>query len=143
MKELRTEKVEKEQVDYNNHLRDNYYVNIFDNGFDKFCNELYTGSSNVDFKTVESHITYLNQAELNDQLVVYLRVLDYTQNEIHAWLVMKNSKGEKVATLEKLVKVNEDSNINFNIEKIKKYVLNNQGYPKESGRQIGISNKKN
>lgn len=56
---------------------------------------------------------------------------------------MKNSKDEKVATLEKLVKVNEDSNINFNIEKIKEYVLNNQGYPKESGRQIGISNKKN
>jgi|SRR5699024_8161932 len=141
MKKIWTEEVTKDQIDYNNHLRDHVYIDIFNKGLKKFWEKsIKVESANI--KTVESHVAYLDQAELKDELTVLMSVLDYNKNEAHIWLVMKKSTGVQIATMEELVRTEKEIEVFSNNEEIKGYVSTDEDYPEEAGKKIEIKRKK-
>jgi acyl-CoA thioester hydrolase len=53
--------------------------------------------------TLETHICYLREANLDEPLTVHLQLLDYDEKRLHVFLVMKNAQGDRVATSEQML----------------------------------------
>lgn len=146
--------VKPEWVDYNGHMNDAAYAAVFSYAVDSLMeffgltkevieNEKYT------LFTLETHLCYLNEAHLGEELHVDLQLLDVDSKRLHAFFTMKNAKEVVIATSEQMLMGMDQeigkpapflSHVKENID----HVWNNHQWiekPKQAGRVIGIKKK--
>ena len=103
---LKTYKITKDWVDYNNHLNMAYYVLIFDKAWEVMLEKFQMGetSAKKTYKStmvVETHTTYNNEVTENEDVDVFLTYLDHDKKRLHYKLEMIEKSTQKLsATIE-------------------------------------------
>ena len=103
---LKTYKITKDWVDYNNHLNMAYYVLIFDKAWEVMLEKFEMGetSAKKTYKStmvVETHTTYNNEVKENEDVDVFLTYLDHDKKRLHYKLEMIEKSTQKLsATIE-------------------------------------------
>ena len=103
---LKTYKITKDWVDYNNHLNMAYYVLIFDKAWEVMLEKFQMGetSAKKNYKStmvVETHTTYNNEVKENEDVDVFLTYLDHDKKRLHYKLEMIEKSTQKLsATIE-------------------------------------------
>lgn len=105
---FRTSVVE-QWIDYNGHLNEGYYAVIFGMASDDLLeqlgfNEAYRRDEAGTFYTAESHIRFLNEVNLGDELSIELCVLGVDAKRMHLWHEMyRATDGILAATHESML----------------------------------------
>ena len=99
-------KVIPEWIDYNNHMNVVYYVQAFETGFDFYKDLIgmdlaYIQSQNLSTVSLESHICYKKEADLNDILRIETRVVEFDNKRAHIYQEMYR-EADLLATQETL-----------------------------------------
>lgn len=107
-KEIMTTKVKQEWVDYNHHMNDAEYARVFSMAVDAWMNQLgmdqtFIKKEQYTIFTLETHICYLREANLDEALTVRLQLLDHDEKRLHVFFVMENADGDRVATSEQML----------------------------------------
>lgn len=107
-KEIITMKVKQEWVDYNNHMNDAEYARVFSLAVDAWMaqlgmDQMFIKEEQYTIFTLETHICYLKEANLDESLTVRLQLLDHDEKRLHAFFIMKNAAGDRVATSEQML----------------------------------------
>ena len=96
---LKTYKITKDWVDYNNHLNMAYYVLIFDKAWEVMLEKFQMGETSAkttkkSTMVVETHTTYNNEVKENEEVNINLIYFDHDKKRLHYKLEMieKNSK---------------------------------------------------
>ncbi|MFT8718980.1 carnitine 3-dehydrogenase [Acetobacter sp.] len=144
--------VSPEWIDYNGHMTEHRYLQVFGEATDHVLAEIGAGSDYVEagysFYTVETHIRHLGQAYTGMKLDVRTQILDSDSKKLHIFHTMtENGKDEPIATAEHmLLHVNSKQAKTAPIpEMIQKKISELQDdhavhpKPQASGRSIGIS----
>ena len=103
---LKTNKITKDWVDYNNHLNMAYYVLIFDKAWEVMLEKFQMGETsakktNKSTMVVETHTTYNNEVKENEDVDVFLTYLDHDKKRLHYKLEMIKKSTQKLsATIE-------------------------------------------
>ena len=103
---LKTYKITKDWVDYNNHLNMAYYVLIFDKAWEVILEKFQMGETsakktNKSTMVVETHTTYNNEVKENQDVDVFLTYLDHDKKRLHYKLEMIEKSTQKLsATIE-------------------------------------------
>jgi len=103
---LKTYKITKDWVDYNNHLNMAYYVLIFDKAWEVMLEKFQMGETsakktNKSTMVVETHTTYNNEVKENENVDVFLTYLDHDKKRLHYKLEMIEKNTQKLsATIE-------------------------------------------
>jgi len=105
-----------EWIDYNGHLNMAYYVLMFDNATDKFFDLIDLGVDYVDrcqhsAFVLETHISYLREVSLNDQLRFTLQLIDADEKRLHYYLEMFHAEQNFRASTSEQVAMHIDLNI--------------------------------
>ena len=126
---LSTQKVIKDWIDYNDHMNVSYYLLMFDkNGADKLNDIFKMGehSAKTNKKStmiVESHITYNQELQLNDEVDINCIYFDHDKKRLQYKMEMIHKKKKYLAsTIEILalyVDLKERKVAEFEDEKIK------------------------
>lgn len=141
-------------LDYNGHMNDGQYSRAFsDAGLVWLA---YLGLSESKVKelsytifTLENHIVYLNEVFAGDEITIKVRIHDYDEKRMHAFMTLHNPKDEKCATYEVMymgmdTKAGRPGPFPEKFEQaVKEYYesQDNSGKPAEMGRTIGIRRK--
>ena len=103
---LKTYKITKDWVDYNNHLNMAYYVLIFDKAWEVMLEKFQMGETsaketNKSTMVVETHTTYNNEVKENEDVDVFLTYFDHDKKRLHYKLEMIEKSTQKLsATIE-------------------------------------------
>jgi acyl-CoA thioester hydrolase len=103
---LKTYKITKDWVDYNNHLNMAYYVLIFDKAWEVMLEKFQMGETsakktNKSTMVVETHTTYNNEVKENKDVDVFLTYFDHDKKRLHYKLEMIEKNTQKLsATIE-------------------------------------------
>ena len=103
---LKTDKITKDWVDYNNHLNMAYYVLIFDKAWEVMLEKFQMGETsakktNKSTMVVETHTTYNNEVKENKDVDVFLTYFDHDKKRLHYKLEMIEKNTQKLsATIE-------------------------------------------
>ena len=103
---LKTYKIVKDWVDYNNHLNMAYYVLIFDKAWEVMLEKFQMGETsakktNKSTMVVETHTTYNNDVKENKDVDVFLTYFDHDKKRLHYKLEMIEKSTQKLsATIE-------------------------------------------
>ena len=103
---LKTYKIVKDWVDYNNHLNMAYYVLIFDKAWEVMLEKFQMGETsakktNKSTMVVETHTTYNNEVKENKDVDVFLTYFDHDKKRLHYKLEMIEKSTQKLsATIE-------------------------------------------
>ena len=103
---LKTYKITKDWVDYNNHLNMAYYVLIFDKAWEVMLEKFQMGETsakktNKSTMVVETHTTYNNEVKENKDVDVFLTYFDHDKKRLHYKLEMIEKSTQKLsATIE-------------------------------------------
>ncbi|MFM8836765.1 MAG: carnitine 3-dehydrogenase, partial [Actinomycetota bacterium] len=91
-------------ADYNGHTNDSRYMQLSSEALDVFFRSigfnsdyLATGRS---FYSLESHVRYLNESKVGDEIVVTAQVIALDEKKVHLHSVMSKTDGTIVATAE-------------------------------------------
>src|SRR5699024_4050930 len=100
--------VKDEWVDYNVHLNDVEYARIFSLVVEELMikvgiDEAFRVEQAYSIFTLETHLCYLAEANLDDQLTVHLQLLDHDTKRMHVFFIMKNENDDIVATSEQKI----------------------------------------
>ncbi len=102
-------------IDYNGHLNEGYFGVVFGDASDDLLTQLgfdagYRQEQRGTFYTVETHIRFLHELKLGDQLRVEMRILGVDPKRVHVWHEMyRDRDGALAATQEAMfVHVNID-----------------------------------
>ena len=136
---LSTQKILKDWIDYNNHMNVSYYLLIFDKYGADILNDVFkmgehsaktTGKSTM---IVESHITYNQEIQVDDQVEVNLLYFDHDKKRLQYKMEMVHKEKKYLAsTIEVLalyVDLNSRKVSEFESEKIQimdDYIKNNK-----------------
>ena len=125
---LSTQKILKDWIDYNNHMNVSYYLLIFDKYGADILNDVFkmgehsaktTGKSTM---IVESHITYNQEIQVDDQVEVNLLYFDHDKKRLQYKMEMVHKEKKYLAsTIEVLalyVDLNSRKVSEFETEKI-------------------------
>tara|TARA_Y100000741_G_scaffold97915_1_gene72709 strand:+ start:87 stop:557 length:471 start_codon:yes stop_codon:yes gene_type:complete len=125
---LSTQKILKDWIDYNNHMNVSYYLLIFDKYGADILNDVFkmgehsaktTGKSTM---IVESHITYNQEIQVDDQVEVNLLYFDHDKKRLQYKMEMVHKEKKYLAsTIEVLalyVDLNSRKVSEFESEKI-------------------------
>lgn len=138
-------------VDYNQHLNDAAYAILFSRAVDQLMANIgldETGREQHAYTifTLETHLSYLQEAEEGEKLEIELHLLDYDAKRLHVFFVMNNASGETIATSEQML-----MGIDTKSERPEVFpdvVRSNVAtidlvdkWPKQAGSQIGIRRK--
>ena len=100
--EVQRRRITADWADYNGHTNDSRYMQLSSEALDAFfrsigfSNEyLATGRS---FYTLESHIRYINESKVGDEIVVTAQVISLDEKKVHLHSVMSQTDGTVVAT---------------------------------------------
>lgn len=153
-KKIMTTNVKKEWVDYNDHMNDAEYARVFSMAVDTWMGQLgidqaFIQAEHYTIFTLETHICYLREANLDEPLTVHLQLLDHDEKRLHVFFVLENADGDRVATSEQML-MGMDTEagrpgafpevIAAEIATIAKEQESMEA-PKEAGRTIGIRRK--
>ena len=99
--------VRPEWVDYNGHMTDSRYVQVFGNSMDALyrqigVDEAYRAAGHM-FYTVEGHITYVAEAKVNEPLHVTTQILALDQKRLQVFhRLLRQRDAQLVATCEQM-----------------------------------------
>ena len=103
---LHTAQVAPEWVDYNGHAHESRYLQVFGDASDALfaylgIDDAYLATGS--YFTVESHLSHLREALLDDRLAVATQVLDCDARRLHVFhSLTREADGELLATAEQL-----------------------------------------
>ncbi len=92
-----TMRVEEDWIDYNGHLNMAFYNVLFDRGLDQAIELVglgleYLTRENASYFTLEAHVTYLQELQLDDPVKVTLQLLDYDSKRLHCFQEIHHAK---------------------------------------------------
>ncbi len=102
--EVQRRRITADWADYNGHTNDSRYMQLSSEALDVFFRSigfssdyLATGRS---FYSLESHVRYINESKVGDEIVVTAQVLMLDERKVHLHSVMSRPDGTVVATAE-------------------------------------------
>ena len=101
---LKSQKVIKDWIDYNDHMNVSYYLLIFDKyGADTLndlfqMGELSAKTTKKSTMIVESHITYNQELKMNDEVDVNLVFFDHDKKRLHYKMEMIHKQKQYLAS---------------------------------------------
>ena len=111
-----------EWTDYNGHMNVAYFTLIFDHATEVFyplvgLGQPYRQRTGKSTFAVECHISYLREANIDDEVEVTTQLLGFDDKRLHYFHVMTNAqKGFQMATLEQL-----SVHVDLNIRKVEPF----------------------
>ncbi|HSI66649.1 MAG TPA: thioesterase family protein [Planococcus sp. (in: firmicutes)] len=145
------EMVRNEWVDYNGHMNDAAYAQVFSLAVDAFMDWIgLDAEARSQYRytifTLETHICYLKEAHEQEALQLNVQLLDMDAKRLHVFYEMRNAKEELLATSEQmLMGMDTDQGRPAPFPATVQGVLNalwelhkDLEKPKQAGRQIGI-----
>jgi acyl-CoA thioester hydrolase len=95
-----------EWLDYNDHMNVAYYIAVFDIGIDDLKAVYGISGSYIETEkrstvALEAHITYQNEASIDEKLTVHSRIFDFDAKRTHLYQEMYRG-GDLLATQETL-----------------------------------------
>lgn len=146
--------VKHEWIDYNGHMNDGEYAKVFSLAVDEWMKQIgldanFRNNEQYTLFTLEMHLNYLKEAKENEKLIINFQLLDYDAKRAHVFLVMNNTKGDRVATSEQMLmgmdtKENKPAPFPSPIMNEIKQIAKSQNHlekPKEASSIIGIPRK--
>jgi carnitine 3-dehydrogenase len=106
--EAAARRVPPEWVDYNGHVHESRYLQLFADATDALLAEIGVDSgylaSGGSFFTVETHLSHLRQLEAGDRVHVTTQVLDSDEKRLHLFHVLfRDGEPDPVATAEQML----------------------------------------
>nr|WIE91218.1 thioesterase family protein [Mesorhizobium sp. WSM4875] len=94
-----------EWQDYNGHMGDFAFGIAFTEALDKFLfsvgfDDSYKNSTGNAIFTLETHLTFLGECSVNEDLDIGTRIVDIDEKRLHLFLSMTDLNGREVATYE-------------------------------------------
>ncbi|WP_085524190.1 thioesterase family protein [Tuberibacillus sp. Marseille-P3662] len=138
-------------VDYNGHMNDAAYAQVFSLAVDQLMdnlgmNETFRSEQQYSMFTLETHVCYLDEAHEDQNLLVTMQLLDDDAKRLHVFFTMTDEGGGKLATSEQML-MGMDMHtgrpspfpemIQNQIQQIN-HEQSTYSLPKEAGRTIGI-----
>lgn len=146
--------VKEQWVDYNGHMNDAAYAEVFSHAVDALMGYLGITEEVIQEQeytifTLETHLCYLQEVHQGEPLTVEWQLLDHDAKRLHAFFTMKNSRDELVATSEQMLMGMDQGQgkpapfLPFVQEKVEKVWDEHEHLekPKQAGRVIGIRRK--
>jgi acyl-CoA thioester hydrolase len=105
---LLTEHVGKKWVDYNGHMNDAAYALVFSKAVDQLMIELgideaFRKQYQYSIYTLETHLCYLAEVHLDEQISITVQLLNYDAKRLHVFFTMENKNGHRLATSEQML----------------------------------------
>ena len=99
---LKSEKIIKEWVDYNNHLNMAYYVLIFDQACEVILEKFKMGADSAkndqrSTMVVETNTKYISEVKEGDEVDIMLTFLDHDKKRLHLKLEIIEKKTKKIS----------------------------------------------
>jgi acyl-CoA thioester hydrolase len=99
---LKSEKIIKEWVDYNNHLNMTYYVLIFDQACEVVLEKFKMGAESAKTEkrstmVVETNTKYISEIEEGNEVDVMLTFFDHDKKRLHLKLEIIEKKTKKIS----------------------------------------------
>jgi acyl-CoA thioester hydrolase len=143
--------VKQDWVDYNGHMNDAAYAQVFSLAVDAFMDFIGLAEATREkhaytIFTLETHLCYLQEANEGESLQVSVQLLDVDDKRLHVFFAMKNIDGDIIATSEQMLMgidtkegkaASFPSEIAVTIEKLFQ-ADEKLEHPKQVGRKIGI-----
>jgi carnitine 3-dehydrogenase len=106
--EVSARRVPAEWVDYNGHVHESRYLQLFADANDALLAELGVDSaylaSGGSYFTVETHLSHLRQLEAGDRVHVTTQILDSDEKRLHVFhVLLREGEGEPIATAEQML----------------------------------------
>ena len=100
---LKSQKIIKEWVDYNNHLNMAYYILIFDQGLEVLLEKFKMGADSArnekrSTMVVETNTKYINEVKESDEVDIMLTFFDHDKKRLHLKLEMIEKKTKKISS---------------------------------------------
>ena len=99
---LKSQKIIKEWVDYNNHLNMAYYVLIFDQALEVMLEKFKMGANSAkknqrSTMVVETNTKYISEVKENDEVDIILTFFDHDKKRLHLKLEIIEKKTKKIS----------------------------------------------
>ena len=99
---LKSQKIFKEWVDYNNHLNMAYYILIFDQALEVLLEKFKIGADSAKNEkrstmVVETNTKYMNEVKESDEVDIMLTFFDHDKKRLHLNLEMIEKKTKKIS----------------------------------------------
>ena len=99
---LKSQKIIKEWVDYNNHLNMAYYILIFDQALEVLLEKFKMGADSAKNEkrstmVVETNTKYINEVKESDEVDIMLTFFDHDKKRLHLKLEMIEKKTKKIS----------------------------------------------
>jgi acyl-CoA thioester hydrolase len=99
---LKSQKIIKEWVDYNNHLNMAYYVLIFDQACEVMLEKFTMGADSAKNEkrgtmVVETNTKYISEVKEDDEVDIMLTFFDHDKKRLHLKLNMIEKKTKKIS----------------------------------------------
>ena len=125
---LKSQKIIKEWVDYNNHLNMAYYILIFDQALEVMLEKFKMGADSAKNEkrstmVVETNTKYISEIKQEDEVDIMLTFFDHDKKRLHLKLEMIEKKTQKLSAKMEWISLYIDLDIRkvteFENEKIK------------------------
>ena len=99
---LKSQKIIKEWVDYNNHLNMAYYILIFDQALEVMLEKFKMGANSAKTEhrstmVVETNTKYISEVKQEDEVDIILTFFDHDKKRLHLKLEMIEKKTKKIS----------------------------------------------
>ncbi len=107
--------VKREWVDYNNHLRDGYYMVVFSEAIDAFMDLIFMGDAErratmTTIYTLEAHINFLREIKESEEVEVRAQLIGHDQKRFQLFLTMHADRlGKETAATAEYIVINIDN----------------------------------
>ena len=98
---LKSQKIIKEWVDYNNHLNMAYYILIFDQALEVMLEKFKMGADSAKNEkkstmVVETNTKYINEVQEGNEVDILLTFFDHDKKRLHLKMEMVEKKTKKI-----------------------------------------------
>jgi len=99
---LKSQKIIKEWVDYNNHLNMAFYILIFDQACEVMLKKFKMGADSAENEkrstmVIETNTKYINEVKENEEVDIMLTFFDHDKKRLHLSLEMIEKKTKKIS----------------------------------------------
>jgi len=106
--EVHGKRVPADWIDYNGHVHESRYLQLFADANDALLAEIGVDSTYLagggSYFTVETHLSHLRQLEEGDRVHVTTQILDSDEKRLHVFhVLLREGQGEPIATAEQML----------------------------------------